>query len=94
VRGLIAEVRGDSVVPTLYSGQMMTVHTQDRRPAPPGKFHARDGMGLAVKRVESIPGRSLPTVRIKSDNPRYETCERTLNEARINGRVISGFTAF
>lgn len=91
---IIAEVRGDSMMPTLYPGQKVMVHIHDRRPTPPGIFYVWDGMGLVIKRVELIPGSNPPTVRIKSDNPKYETYERTVEEAHINGRVILGFTRF
>jgi phage repressor protein C with HTH and peptisase S24 domain len=91
---ILAEVRGDSMMPTLYPGQKVMVHIHDRRPTPPGIFYIWDGMGLVIKRVELIPGSSPPTVRIKSDNPKYETYERTVDEAHINGRVILGFTRF
>lgn len=91
---IIAEVRGDSMMPTLYPGQKVMVHTLDRVPTPPGIFYLWDGMGLVLKRVELIPGSNPPMVRIKSDNPKYETYERTVDEAKINGRVILGFTRF
>lgn len=91
---IVAEVRGDSMMPTLYPGQKVMVHIQDRRPTPPGIFYVWDGMGLVIKRVELIPGSNPPTVLIKSDNPKYETYERTVDEAHINGRVILGFTRF
>lgn len=91
---IIAEVLGDSMMPTLYPGQKVMVHIHDRRPTPPGIFYVWDGMGLVIKRVELIPGSNPPTVRIKSDNPKYETYERTVEEAHINGRVIMGFTRF
>jgi phage repressor protein C with HTH and peptisase S24 domain len=91
---VIAEVRGDSMMPTLYPGQKVMVHVQDRKPTPPGIFYVWDGMGLVIKRVELIPGSNPPTVRIKSDNPKYEAYERTVEEAHINGRVILGFTRF
>lgn len=91
---IIAEVLGDSMMPTLYPGQKVMVHIHDKRPTPPGIFYVWDGMGLVIKRVELIPGSNPPTVRIKSDNPKYETYERTVDEAHINGRVILGFTRF
>ena len=91
---IIAEVRGDSMMPTLFPGQKVMVNTHDRIPTPPGIFYLWDGMGLVLKRVELIPGSNPPTVRIKSDNPKYDTYERTVDEARINGRVILGFTRF
>lgn len=91
---VIAEVLGDSMMPTLYPGQKVMVNIKDNRPTPPGIFYVWDGMGLVIKRVELIPGSNPPTVRIKSDNPKYETYERTVEEAHINGRVIMGFTRF
>lgn len=91
---IVAEVRGDSMMPTLYPGQKVMVHIHDKRPTPPGIFFLWDGMGLVIKRVELIPGSNPPMVRIKSDNPKYETYERTVEEAHINGRVILGFTRF
>ena len=91
---VIAEVRGDSMMPTLYPGQKVMVHVNDRRPTPPGIFYIWDGMGLVIKRVELIPGSNPPLLRIKSDNPQYDSYERTVDETHINGRVILGFTRF
>lgn len=91
---IIAEVRGDSMFPTLYPGQKVMVHIHDRTPTPPGIFYVWDGMGLVIKRIELVPGSNPPTLRIKSDNPKYDTYERTVEEAHINGRVILGFTRF
>lgn len=91
---IIAEVLGDSMMPTLYPGQKVMVHIKDQKPTPPGIFYLWDGMGLVIKRIELIPGSSPPTLKIKSDNSKYDTYERTVDEARINGRVIMGFTRF
>lgn len=91
---IIAEVLGDSMAPTLYPGQKVMVHLADKSPTPPGIFYIWDGLGLVIKRVELIPGSNPPTVRIKSDNPRYDSYERTVEEAHINGRVILGFMRF
>ena len=82
------------MLPTLYPGQKVMVNTRDNRPTPPGLFYVWDGMGLVIKRVELVPGSNPPTVRIKSDNPKYDTYERTIDEAHINGRIILGFTRF
>lgn len=91
---IIAEVMGDSMLPTLYPGQKVMVNTRDNKPTPPGLFYVWDGMGLVIKRVELVPGSNPPTLRIKSDNPKYDTYERTVDEAHINGRIILGFTRF
>jgi phage repressor protein C with HTH and peptisase S24 domain len=81
-------VRGDSMIPALWPGQRCMVDTNDRTPSPPGVFVVWDGMGLVLKRVELVPGSDPPRVRLSSDNVRYQTYERTIDEAFINGRVV------
>ncbi|NUB35688.1 helix-turn-helix domain-containing protein [Azospirillum brasilense] len=84
-------VVGDSMQPTLHPGQRLLVDVIDRIPSPPGIFVLWDGLGFVVKRVEVIPHSDPITVRITSDNPRYTSYERTLDEAYIQGRVIGGW---
>jgi transcriptional regulator with XRE-family HTH domain len=81
-------VLGDSMEPTLQPGQRVLVDTGDRTPTPPGIFVVWDGLGLVVKRVETLAHSDPLRVRITSDNPKYEGYERTLAEAYIQGRVI------
>jgi transcriptional regulator with XRE-family HTH domain len=85
---VIVPVVGDSMEPTLFSGQKVMAHTRDRVPSPPGIFVLWDGLGLVIKRVQYIPHSDPPRVRIASDNARYEPYERTLDEAHIMARVI------
>jgi phage repressor protein C with HTH and peptisase S24 domain len=87
----IIEVIGDSMVPTLFPGQRVMVHLQDRRASPPGIFVLWDGLGQVIKRVEYIANSDPPTVRISSDNKAYEPYQRLVDEAHILGRVISAW---
>lgn len=91
---IIDEVRGDSQVPTLFPGQRVMIDTRDRKPTPPGFFLCWDGLGMVLKRIELIPGSDPPTIRLISDNPKYGTYERTIEEAHIFGRVIGTWTRF
>jgi len=84
----VITVYGDSMEPTLAPGTRVMVDTEDRIPSPPGIFVVYDGLGLVVKRVEHRPQSSPPAVRLISDNPRYDSYECPLEEARIQGRVI------
>jgi len=84
----IITVMGDSMEPTLQPGQRVLVDTGDRNPSPPGVFVVWDGLGLVVKRCQVVPHSEPPRVRITSDNAKYDTYERTLSEAYIQGRVI------
>jgi transcriptional regulator with XRE-family HTH domain len=81
-------VLGDSMEPTLQPGQRVLVDTGDRTPTPPGVFVVWDGLGLVVKRVQTLAHSDPMRVRITSDNPKYEGYERSLAEAYIQGRVI------
>lgn len=84
----ILRVKGDSMSPTYNPLDRILVDIGDTVPSPGGVFVVYDGLGLVVKRVEYIPHSDPPTVRITSDNPRFEPYERTLDEAYIQGRVI------
>lgn len=90
----IDEVRGDSNVPTLMPGEPVMIDGQDRRPSPPGLFLCWDGLGMVMKRIEFVPNSLPPKVLIKSDNPRYETYERLLEEITIYGRIIGRWQRF
>jgi hypothetical protein len=84
----IIEVQGDSMTPTLISGDRIMINTDDKRPSPPGIFAIWDGFGVVVKRIEHIPNSDPPTLRIKSDNQQHNTYERTFGEVNIIGRVV------
>ncbi len=81
-------VEGDSMSPTLQSGDRVLVDTRRRVPSPPGVFAIWDGLGVVVKRIELIQGSDPPSVRIISDNEKHAPYERTAEEAAIIGRVV------
>ena len=83
----IMHVEGDSMAPTLNSGDVVLVDTSRRLPTPPGIFVLYDGMGLVAKRLEHIPNSDPPKVRIVSDNPYYPPYERLIDEMNIVGRI-------
>lgn len=83
----IMHVEGDSMEPTLKSGDIVLIDTSHRSPTPPGVFVLHDGMGLVAKRLEHIPNSDPPLVRIISDNPAYSAYERTAEEVNIIGRI-------
>lgn len=83
----IFEVQGDSMEPTLETGDRVLVNTADRLPSPPGLFALWDGFGVVVKRIEHLLNSDPPTLSIASDNPKHRTYERTAEEVNIIGRV-------
>jgi len=84
----IVEVRGDSMEPTLSSGDRVLVNMSDRQVSQPGIFIVFDGDGTVVKRVEKIPG-SVPTrIFLISDNPLHGRYELDSDVVQIVGRVV------
>ncbi|MCK6442308.1 LexA family transcriptional regulator [Elstera cyanobacteriorum] len=84
----IIEVEGDSMAPTLQTGDRVMVNLRARVPSPPGIFALWDGLGVVCKRVEHIQGSDPPLLKIISDNERHSAYERTIEEAHIIGRVV------
>ncbi|SBV94046.1 putative Repressor protein CI [uncultured Alphaproteobacteria bacterium] len=87
-KAYLIEVRGDSMSPTLETGDRVMIDTADTVPAPGGVFALFDGLGVVVKRLEHVPMSDPPIIKIISDNPHHGIYERTLEEIRIIGRAI------
>lgn len=84
----IVEVQGDSMEPTLHTGDRVLVNMSDRRVSQPGIFILNDGDGTYIKRVEKIPASNPPRIVLISDNEihgRYEVPTEAIN---IVGRVV------
>lgn len=86
-RATIQEVIGDSMEPTLSSGDYVLIDLNDQRIGLPGIFAVWDGDALVCKRLERIPASEPAEVRIKSDNPLHG--EYRVQEERLNvvGRI-------
>jgi len=82
----IVEVRGDSMEPTLRSGDRVLVDLNDKHIAQPGIFIVYDGNGTVIKRVEKVPGQDR--VILISDNPLHGRYEIAANDIQVAGRVV------
>lgn len=82
------QIDGDSMEPTLKSGDKAIVNLKQRTPSPGGPFVLFDGLAVVAKRLDYIPNSDPPTVAIVSDNPKHKTYERTLEETHIIGRIV------
>lgn len=82
----IIEVIGDSMEPTLRSGDKIMVDLGDKNPPVPGAFALFDGDAVVVKRIEKVP--QTPLIRIMSDNPRHGHYDVPAETVNIAGRVV------
>jgi hypothetical protein len=82
-------VQGDSMEPTLASGDTVFIDTRHRVPSPDGVYAILDMFGgLVVKRLEIRDDR----VRVLSDNPKHSEYQMGLDELVVIGRYVGRFT--
>lgn len=88
---IIIETDGDSMEPTIGSGERIIVHTGMRTPSPDGIFALRDTFGnIIAKRLQVLRKGDPPRVLVISDNKAHATEEVGLDEIHIVGRVLWG----
>jgi len=80
-------IQGDSMEPTLRSGDRVLIDSTDVVPSPPGVFSVWDGVGISIKRL-SVSLRDRMIVEVNCDNPLLPNHTIELAELRILGRVV------
>ena len=94
-RLLVLDTTGDSMAPTLMSGDRVIVDTGHKTPTPDGLYAIRDAFeGIVVKRLQVVRSATKPRVKIISDNPNHAAEEVPLNELEIVGKVLCGLKLF
>ena len=78
------QVEGDSMTPTLNSGDWALADTSQNYISSDGLYLIRMASGLAVKRIQS----GLNDITIKSDNPAYKDITASVGEVAILGKII------
>lgn len=78
------QVEGDSMTPTLNSGDWALADTSQNYISSDGLYLIRMASGIAVKRIQS----GLNDITIKSDNPAYKDITATIGEVAILGKII------
>lgn len=89
---MILEVIGDSMSPTLQSGDRVIIDTAHSRPVPDGIYVIDEGDGPMVKRLQQIRRSEPAEIRVISDNQHHEPYTLRLEDIRIVGRVSGRVT--
>lgn len=84
----VVEVKGDSMHPTLQSGDRVIIDHSDRNPSRPGIYAIWDGDATVVKRVEKIPYSDPPQIVLISDNKSHNQYTVDADVVNVIGRVI------
>jgi phage repressor protein C with HTH and peptisase S24 domain len=83
----LIRVSGDSMEPTLYSGDLVLIDHNRKHVDPQGGIYAITvGEDIMLKRLHLFY--PLEKVKIISDNTRYEVIEASMDQITINGKVI------
>jgi phage repressor protein C with HTH and peptisase S24 domain len=84
----VVPVKGDSMEPTLRSGDRVLIDMGDKNVSHGGLFVLWDGTGRVLKRVERVPGERPPRLSLISDNPLHGKYQVAAAEVEIIGRVV------
>jgi transcriptional regulator with XRE-family HTH domain len=94
-RLLVLDTTGDSMVPTIASGERVIVDTGHKTPTPDGLYAIRDTFGfIVVKRLQLLRTARPTQVRIISDNPNHASEEVPLSEVEVVGKVLCSLKLF
>jgi phage repressor protein C with HTH and peptisase S24 domain len=86
---LVLDTTGDSMVPTIASGERVIVDTGHKTPTPDGLYAIRDTFGsIVVKRLQTVRSSRPTRVKIISDNASHPTEEVPLSELEVVGKVL------
>ncbi|MBT5265986.1 MAG: helix-turn-helix transcriptional regulator [Rhodospirillaceae bacterium] len=84
----VVAIEGDSMEPSLLTGDRVIIDVSRRTPTPPGMFVLHDGVGLVAKQLEFIPNSEPPTILVRAVNPAYQAYERAMEDLNVIGRIV------
>jgi transcriptional regulator with XRE-family HTH domain len=88
-RLLVLETNGDSMTPTIVSGERVVIDTGHKTPTPDGLYAIRDTFeNIVVKRLQVLRAARPTRVRIISDNPNHPSEETPLSDLEVVGKVL------
>lgn len=84
----VVTVDGDSMYPTLWSGDRVMVDLTETNPAKPGVYAIFDSDATVVKRIERVPATDPPEVVLISDNKNHNQYRVLADMVTVIGRVV------
>jgi transcriptional regulator with XRE-family HTH domain len=88
-RLLVLDTNGDSMAPTIMSGERVIIDTGHKTPTPDGLYAIRDTFEcIVVKRLQVLRSARPTRVKIISDNANHPSEEAPLADLEIVGKVL------
>jgi transcriptional regulator with XRE-family HTH domain len=86
---LVVGTDGDSMAPTIASGERVLVDTGHKTPTPDGLYAIRDTFGaIVIKRLQIMRSSRPIRVKIISDNPNHASEETPVSDLEVVGKVL------
>jgi transcriptional regulator with XRE-family HTH domain len=86
---LVLDTIGDSMAPTVMSGDRVVIDTGHKSPTPDGIYAIRDTFkSVVVRRLQLLRAARPPRVKIISDNPKNAAEEVPLSDLEIVGKAL------
>jgi transcriptional regulator with XRE-family HTH domain len=94
-RLVVIESEGDSMAPTIASGERVIVDVEHKTPSPDGLYALRDPFGsIIIRRLQSLRSSKPTRIKVISDNPKSLSEEASVDEIEIFGKVLCCFKLF
>ena len=88
-RLLVVQCEGDSMAPTIASGERVIIDTQHKTPSPDGLYAIRDALdSVVVRRLHVLRSSKPASVSVISDNPKNPSEEIPLTDLDVVGKVL------
>ncbi|WP_024354197.1 XRE family transcriptional regulator [Brevundimonas naejangsanensis] len=84
----VVTIEGDSMFPTLSSGDRVLVDRSETNPAKPGVYAIFDSNATVVKRIEKVPASDPAEVVLISDNKNHNQYRVPADLVTVIGRVV------
>jgi transcriptional regulator with XRE-family HTH domain len=86
---MVIEVDGDSMAPTIMSGEKVIVDTGRKTPSPDGLYAIRDSFDkVIVRRLQLLRAAEPSRVKVISDNLKHPAEEVPLTEIEVVGKAL------
>jgi len=88
-RLLVIDTTGDSMAPTIMSGERVIIDTAHNTPTPDGLYAIRDTFEcIVIKRLQVLRSARPTRVKVISDNPNHPSEETPLADLEVVGKVL------
>lgn len=92
---LVLEAIGDSMAPTIGTGERAIIDSSHQRPSPDGLYAIRDTFGsVIIRRLQALHASRPMRVKVICDNAKHPSEETPLADLAIVGKVVCSLKLF